>query len=129
MRGLIALPTIRNAPGIDLVVVDPSGLWHANVQVKTSKNKVAFWPVGSKYKEWSGPDNYYAFLRWLAAEARFEVFLEKAAQVIREAAAATEADRARGCKEWVPSWYLPKDPFALERVRQQWIEFGVRGCG
>jgi hypothetical protein len=50
LRGLIALPTIRNTAGIDVVVVNYDRTWHANLQVKTSKRKVSFWPIGSRYK-------------------------------------------------------------------------------
>jgi hypothetical protein len=66
LRGLIALPTIRNAPGIDLVVVNPTGSWHGNVQVKTSQHKVNFWPISTRYHQFSGPHNYYAFVRYVA---------------------------------------------------------------
>ena len=42
LRGLIALPTIRNTASMDIVVVDPDGVFHANLQVKTSRSKVGF---------------------------------------------------------------------------------------
>lgn len=42
MRGLIALPTIRNAPGIDMLAINLAGTWHANTQAKTSQYKVNF---------------------------------------------------------------------------------------
>jgi hypothetical protein len=77
-RGLIALPTIRNAPGIDLVVVNPAGTWHANVKVKTSRRKINFWPISYRYRDFSGPNNYYAFVRYIAQSASFEIFLETA---------------------------------------------------
>ncbi len=93
LRGLIALATIRNARGIDIVVVNPAGSWHANVQVKTSQDKVAFWPISPKYREFSGSDNYYVFVRYLAKNARFEVFLETADQVIKD-----QRCRLRSCR-------------------------------
>ena len=40
LRSLIALPTIRNTAGTDIVVVNKDGTWHANLQVKTSRSKV-----------------------------------------------------------------------------------------
>ena len=39
LRGLIALPTIRNTAGVDVVLTDKKGTWQANLQVKTSKEK------------------------------------------------------------------------------------------
>ena len=124
LRGLIALPTIRNAPGIDLVVVHPAGSWHANIQVKTSQHKVNFWPISAKYREFSGRDNYYAFVRYIAQESQFEVFLERADRVIRDADAATVESRKRGNKGWAPCWPLPRDAKGLERVQRQWENFG-----
>lgn len=125
LRGLIALPTIRNAPGVDLVEVTSTGTWHANVQVKTSQHKVGFWPIGKKFREWRGSDNYYAFVRWLPAESRFEAFPETADRVIDDASRAIEAERKKGHKEWSPCWPLPKDAVSVERLRKQWQDFGV----
>jgi hypothetical protein len=31
LRGLIALPTIRNTSGVDIVVVNKDGTWHAEL--------------------------------------------------------------------------------------------------
>ena len=125
LRGLIALPTIRNAPGVDLVAVTPTGSWHANVQVKTSQYKVSFWPLGKKFREFHGSDNYYVFVRWLPSESSFEAFLETADRVIQDASRAIEASRKRGNKEWSPWWPLPKDAASVDRVRKQWQDFGV----
>ena len=72
VRGLLALPTIRNTAGIDIVVVNKRGTWQANLQVKTSRSKVGFWPVGKHYDAWRGRNNYYVFVRFLKAEHRFE---------------------------------------------------------
>jgi hypothetical protein len=36
MRGLIALPTIRNTAGYDIIATTQDGTRHANIQVKTS---------------------------------------------------------------------------------------------
>jgi hypothetical protein len=73
LRGLIALPTIRNTAGIDVVVVNKSGTWQANLQVKTSRSKVTFWPVGKHYDAWRGPNNYYAFVRYCSVETLYPV--------------------------------------------------------
>lgn len=84
LRGLIALPTIRNTAGVDVVVVSADGAWHANLQAKTSKNKVTFWPVGKRYEELCGKNNFYVFVRYLKKESRFEAFLESADRVAEE---------------------------------------------
>ena len=41
MRGLIALPTIRNTAGVDVVVTNKEGTWQAYLQVKTSRSRVS----------------------------------------------------------------------------------------
>jgi len=45
LRGMIALPTIRNTAGYDLIVTSHDGSKHANIQVKTSGQYPTFWPI------------------------------------------------------------------------------------
>jgi hypothetical protein len=125
LRGLIALPTIRNTQGIDIAVVHPDGKWHASIQVKTSRSKVGFWPIGMTYNERCGPTNYYVFVRYLADQRRLEAFLKPSEQVVAVTDARVAADRARGVKDWSPCWHLPTEPSELERVRRQWLAFGT----
>src|SRR5881396_2231053 len=63
-RGLIALPTIRNTAGYDIIVATVDGLKHANLQVKTSQKKAAFFPIKSSNHIRSGPNDFYVLLRW-----------------------------------------------------------------
>jgi len=124
LRGLIALPTIRNTAGVDILVSNLEGSWHSNLQVKTSQRRVTFWPIGHKYEGWLGKNNYYVFVRYLPKEAKFEVFLESASRVVRETRKYMAECRDRGLKEWSPSWNLPKDKVECERLQRQWYEFG-----
>ncbi len=124
LRGLIALPTIRNAPGIDVVVVDPDGTWHANLQVKTSRSKVNFWPVSEKYRTFSGADNFYVFVRYNKQDSRFEAFLVSADEAAAQVTESTEQARARGCKDWAPCWPLPTDERIVGKLRTDWEAFG-----
>jgi hypothetical protein len=121
LRGLIALPTIRNTAGVDIVAVDKEGSWVANIQVKTSRSKATFWPVSSRFSAWVGRDNYYAFLRYLKRERRFEVFLEHADQVANEVADRIVVNRKKGLADWTPCWYLPEHH---EKLSRQWEELG-----
>lgn len=125
LRGLIALPTTRNTAGVDVVATSPDGSWHANLQVKTSKHKVTFWPIGTNCQSWRGAHNYYVFVRFLKKERRFEAFLESADQVARDAARAAQEAEERGNKPWAPWWPLPREASGVERVRRQWLEFGL----
>ena len=122
VRGLIALPTIRNTAGIDIVVVNKIGTWQANLQVKTSRSKVSFWPVGKHYDAWRGKNNYYVFVRFLRAERQFEAFLESANRVADHLAVRSSKEKERGLKQWAPCWYLQGEE---QRLRQQWLAFGL----
>lgn len=113
LRGLIALPTIRNTARIDVLVSNADGSWNANLQVKTSRSKVGFWPIGTKYREWQGDHCYYVFLRRNKSDGRFEGFLESAARVAADADNAFQGGRERGLKDWAPWWPLP--PTEVER--------------
>ena len=81
LRGLIALPTIRNTAGIDIVMVNKAGTWQANIQVKTSRTKVGFWLVSKHFDGWQGKNNFYVFVRFMSLSCRFEAFLEPARRV------------------------------------------------
>jgi hypothetical protein len=122
LRGLVALPTIRNTAGIDIVVVNKRGTWQANLQVKTSRSKVGFWPVGKNFDDWRSPNNYYVFVRYISTEQRFEAFLESASDVAEHLTIRLASEKERGLKEWAPCWYLEANE---ERVRAQWAVFGL----
>ncbi len=123
-RGMVALPSIRNVKGADILVADPEGEHFALIQVKTSKSKVTFWPLGEGARNWKGCNCYYVFVR--TVHGKFEVFLEKAAVVLREAERAEQLTDKRGCKKWALAWpmtgsYATKG--AEERTRHQWEIF------
>lgn len=124
LRGLIALPTIRNTAGWDVIILNGDGNRHYNLQVKTSRNKVTFWPVSKSYEKLCGKNNYYVFVRYLKKESRFEAFLESADRVAEEVKVCLEYDRRRGVKVGPVCWYSPRDKEGIERVRQKWLEFG-----
>lgn len=66
-RGMLALPTVRNTPGTDLVVTSYDGRRHANIQVKTSQySRAKFWIICSakKFRKLPfGPNDFYLLLR------------------------------------------------------------------
>src|SRR5574337_1067349 len=124
-RGLIALPTIRNTAGFDIVAATPDGKWHGNIQVKTSAKNVKFWPVGTRYKSWHGRRNYYAFVRYLKREARFEVFVESADGVKRHIERHLANLARQGRSEWTPCWHLPQTELHQNRVRARWTALGI----
>jgi len=121
LRGLIALPTIRNTAGVDVIVSNKAGTWHANLQVKTSRSRVSFWPVGAKYAEWVSPNNYYVFLRFNQKIGRFEIFMESSERVAANCAAGVKREKEEGLKKWAPCFY-PRN--RLEQLEFQWETFG-----
>lgn len=121
LRGLIALPTIRNTAGVDVLVSNMEGTWHANLQVKTSRSKVSFWPVGGRWKSWKGPNNFYVFLRYDAKLPGFEVFLESSAEVAKNVTKGIEEEKRKGLKKWAPCFYAQGE---YERLKRQWEHFG-----
>lgn len=78
LRGLVALPTIRNTAGIDILVSEAGGGGHASLQVKSSLKPVKFWPTSRPEKCLKGRRSFYVFLRYQPKEKRFEAFLEDA---------------------------------------------------
>jgi hypothetical protein len=66
-RGMLALPTVRNTPGTDLIVTSRDGRHHANIQVKTSHySRAKFWIICSakKFDDLPfGEHDFYVLLR------------------------------------------------------------------
>lgn len=126
MRGMVALPSIRNVKGADILVADPDGKRFAFLQVKTSKSKVTLWPIGEGARTWKGRDCYYVFVR--RVHERFEVFMEKASVVASEAETAEKLYVSRGVKKWALCWPMTgidATKGAEERTRRQWKEFNL----
>ena len=90
-RGLIALPTIRNTSGYDIIVTTPDGKEHANIQVKTSQRRVTFWPMPPSNKIHATTKDYYVLLRWIEKDRQFEGFMAKG----REARSAVAMNEKR----------------------------------
>ena len=118
MNGLIALPTVRNTKGPDVVVLTENGDLSANLQVKTSSRKVSHWPIGNDYENWNGKNNYYVFVRYDAEQ--FEAFMASAEIVIQEVRSKQKEFRKRELKRWAPCWYLPHDKM---KTKMQWRLF------
>ena len=73
-RGIIALPTIKNTAGYDLIVASADGKNRANIQVKTSQHHAKFWPMPRLERVCAGRDDYYVLVR-RSREASFEGFM------------------------------------------------------
>jgi hypothetical protein len=118
-RGLIALPTIRNTAGIDILVSEPGGSGQANLQVKTASWKRDYWPTSGPERCIKGPRSFYVFVRHLPAEDRFEAFLESGSNVAKQVQENLLYDKERGAKEF-PYWELPSEAKEIEKLRKKW---------
>jgi hypothetical protein len=123
LRGLIALPTIRNTAGVDVIVSNKPGTWHANLQVKTSRSLVTFWPIGKNYSDWVGTNNFYVFLRFNNKIGRFEIFIESSTEVAKNCDAGVKREKEKGLKQWAPCFY-PKGQY--DKLKSQWENFGLQ---
>ncbi len=119
MRGLIAMPTIRNAAGIDILVTDPATNANANLQVKTSQRTVRFWPTSMPESLLKGRNFFYVFLRYLPNEKTFQVFIEDSEEVVRDVRRNIRHQERRGRRVF-PHWALPRDQNAQRQLENNW---------
>ncbi len=124
-RGLIALPTVRNTAGYDLIVARADGRDHANIQVKTSLNRVQFFPMPESRNVRAGRKDYYVLVRWLKREGRFEGFMltgEQARREVRRGERFQRRNVRRGRRrKIVPSIYVgPKVESRCRGWRERW---------
>ncbi len=119
------LPTGWQGKDLDAQKMINGKLVSVEIQVKTAKDKVTFWPVGQMVQTWTGPDRYYIFVRRVHGE--FEVFMEQASVVAAEVAEVDRRQRAKGNKPtFGPCWCLTGQyatTGAEERTRRLWEEF------
>lgn len=74
-RGVVALPTIRNTPGYDIIAIGRSGKKHANLQIKTAQKRPTFWPMPTWKKIHRGKHDYYVLVRGLVDKRPVECFM------------------------------------------------------
>ncbi len=114
-RGLIALPTIRNTKGYDIIVTNPEGTLYANIDVKTSQRYVSSWPMPSSDAIRCGKNDYYILLRWIEKEKRFEGFMLQGADAKKEVVQCEKEDpwNVKQQSEGKATWamvYIGKNP-------------------
>lgn len=115
LRGLVALPTIKQTRAYDLIVMTADGEHHANIQVKTCGTKTQYWPTPAPAKIPTGRDDYYVLVH--RTENHFEAFLLASCEARRLVEAACQDMEKRGKKVFP---YIRTDPAVGPRWRQQW---------
>ena len=123
-RRLIALPTIRNTAGIDILVSEPDGSRQANLQVKTVSCKRDYWPTSGPEKCIKGPRSFYVFVQYLPSEEKFEAFLESGDNVAKQVQKNLLDDQNQG-RKYFPFWGLPSYFHSsaveeTEKLRKNW---------
>ena len=118
-RNLIALPTIRNTAGIDILVSEPDGSGQANLQVKTRSSKEDYWPTSRPERCIKGSHSFYVFVRYLADEERFEAFLESGSNVAKQVQENLLDYQKQGLKDFT-FWELPSKAKEKEKLRKKW---------
>lgn len=122
LRGLVALPTVRNTVGADVVVLDPVTGDLASLQVKASANpKNGFWLASPP--AWITPSHFYVFLRRRSDNHGFEAYFDTAEAVAASIEATAEATRQRGRTNIWHSWVLPSAGPARDRLAQAWVDW------
>ena len=120
MRGIVALPTVRNTPGVDIIVPNKDGSQTALLQVKASGKNVKFWPTPNEEKILTGKSCYYIFLRYVKQEEDFEAFLVECRKVKEQVSKNMAYYRKKGRKEF-PYFELYKED--EEIYRREWEKF------
>jgi len=123
LRGLIALPTIRNTAGIDILVSEPDGSGQANLQVKTRSSEESYWPTSRPERCLKGTRSFYVFVRYLLDEERFEAFLDIGGNVAKNVQKNLLDDQERGRKVDFPYWQLPSETKKIEKLRENWKDW------
>ncbi len=119
LRGLVALPTIRNTAGIDILVSEPDGSEQANLQVKTASYRRNHWPTSGPERCLKGSRSFYVFVRYLPDEKRFEAFLESGSNVAKQVQENLLDYRKQGLKDFT-YWELPSGAKEREKLRKKW---------
>ena len=124
-RGLVALPTIRNTAGYDVIVVSTDGRKHANIQVKTSSKKVTFFRMPPSEHVKSGPRDFYVLLRWDQKAGTYDCLLltgREAKDAVRSAETAQRRRIRSGSRRvLVPVvWITGPAAHLAKRWRNRW---------
>jgi len=127
-RGVVALPTTKNIAAYDIVALNQEGTWHANIQVKASSKRVAFFPMLPAERVRAGQKDFYVFVRWLEGEKRYQGFLltgKQAKRAVEEACTLQQVSISKGTrKKHFPTVHvgtqLSEEAKRWERAWENW---------
>jgi hypothetical protein len=123
-RGLIALPTVKNTAAYDVIVTSQNGRRHANLQVKCSQFKTAFFLAPPAKNIRTGPHDYYVFVRRLENEHRFEAFMLSGRETYNAVKRRQVGIFTKSEKQHWPSVHLDgENDSRSRRWRRSWLNF------
>ena len=122
LRGLIALPTVRNCQAADVLVLDPKTGALATLQVKTSGKSPKFWPATAPPPAWRKSSHAYVFVRRAEGGKTFEGFLLGSVEVATDVEANFQDLASRHRKPFA-EFRLPKDPTAIIQLQEAWLRW------
>lgn len=127
-RGLIAMPTIRNTAGIDVLVAELDGSAQAVLQIKTAGRKkiqqkrTQWWPMSKPENCLKGPNAFYVFVRYDKDKEKFEAFVDTADAVVKQVADYVADEKSSG-KSGMPFWGLPESAAEQNRLVRKWQDW------
>ena len=129
-RGMVALPTVRNTAGYDIIVSNAQGTKFANIQVKSSSQRVTFFPMPPSNKINDHHSAFYALVRWIDREEKYECFFLTGAEAKAEVKAGERFQNKRirkGTRKKVfPSIYVgPKIGDKKDQWKQRWAKWSL----
>ena len=120
LRGLVALPTMRNTGGIDILVSARDGRKLAALQVKSSQNWVRFWPMPKPEKVTSSNNLHFVFMRYDDDSKDYEAFLVPSAVVKRQVTANHDDYKRRKKAEFNYFAILEEDEREYKQAWKKW---------
>ena len=132
-RGLIAMPTIRNTAGIDVLVAEPDSNAQAVLQIKTASRRriqqggTQWWPMSKPEKCLKGSSAFYVFVRYDKDKEKFEAFLESADAVVKQVEDYITDEKTSG-KSGMPFWGLPESSAEQNRLAKKWRDWRPSGA-
>lgn len=127
-RGMVALPTVRNTAGYDIIVSNAEGTKYANIQVKSSLKRVSFFPMPPSNKINDHKTAFYALVRWLEKDQRYECFFLSGMEAKEEVRASERFQKKKikqgTRKKTFPSVYVgPKIGEKAELWKERWLRW------
>lgn len=124
--GHIALITLRNTEGVDILASNADGTRSVSIQVKTRRGNAHGWPLNEKAEKISSPDLFYVFVSLRGEKERPEYFIVPSLVVAKTVAKSHAAWLARPGRKGQAHKDTPMRKFEdYESYREKWSILGL----